>query len=47
MVFQSMGERKGIPEIEIKNERVTVVDGMQTICLEIIQKGEPCRFALL
>lgn len=44
--FSQWVERKGIPEIEIKNERVTVVDGMQTICLEIIQQGEPCRFAL-
>lgn len=44
--FSQWLERKGVPEIEIKDQRVTVVHGVQTISFEIIQKGEPYRFAL-
>ena len=44
--FSQWVDRKGIPEIEISDERVTVVHGMQTISFQIIQKGEPYRFAL-
>ncbi|MCJ7482690.1 MAG: ChaN family lipoprotein, partial [Thermodesulfovibrionales bacterium] len=44
--FSQWLERKGVPEIGIKDQRVTVVHGVQTISFEIIQKGEPYRFAL-
>jgi aminopeptidase N len=44
--FNQWLDRKGLPEIEIKDQRVAVVRGMQTISFEIIQKGEPYRFAL-
>lgn len=44
--FSQWVDRKGLPDIEIQDERVTVVRGKQTVSFDVVQKGEVYRFAL-
>lgn len=44
--FSQWLDRKGLPDIEVKNERLAVVKGSQTVSFDIIQKTDAYRFTL-
>ncbi len=44
--FSQWVDRKGLPEFEIEDERVAVVNGVQAVSFDIVQKGEAYRFDL-
>ena len=44
--FSQWLARKGIPSIEIRDPKVVVLKGIQTVSFEVIQKGEPFKFDL-
>jgi aminopeptidase N len=44
--FSQWVDRKGLPDFDVSDERVTIVNGVQTVSFDILQKGEAYRFKL-